>query len=204
MHGSAPWKTEERIVGLPRLLVLSVLLTWKVLFFEQDCQTGQDCRARNRFVLRNRPSLPVWLRPSGRAVQFGWEYSSRAAGRARRERHMAWSSRVGLRRTDPRTRTAYQGAGRTGPPPGADRAGPSPARGAGGGAGVQVRGAPVRGVGRAGPPPDRALARRGAGGGAGNRGRAGPVHGAGRAGPPPGADRARPSPARGAGGGAGH
>src|SRR5271157_2703007 len=68
MHGSAPWKTEERIVGLPRLLVLSVLLTWKVLFFEQDCQTGQDCRARNRFVLRNRPSLPVWLRPSGRAV----------------------------------------------------------------------------------------------------------------------------------------
>src|SRR5271166_794192 len=37
----------------------SVLLTWKVLFFEQDCQTGQDCRARNRFVLRNRPSLPV-------------------------------------------------------------------------------------------------------------------------------------------------
>src|SRR5208337_302127 len=47
----------------------SVLLTWKVLFFEQDCQTGQDCRARNRFVLRNRPSLPVWLRPSGRAVK---------------------------------------------------------------------------------------------------------------------------------------
>src|SRR5208337_1942505 len=46
----------------------SVLLTWKVLFFEQDCQTGQDCRARNRFVLRNRSSLPVWLRPSGRAV----------------------------------------------------------------------------------------------------------------------------------------
>src|SRR5271166_2836210 len=49
--------------------VASVLLTWKVLFFEQDCQTGQDCRARNRFVLRNRPSLPVWLRPSGRAVR---------------------------------------------------------------------------------------------------------------------------------------
>src|SRR5208337_93978 len=49
----------------------SVLLTWKVLFFEQDCQTGQDCRARNRFVLRNRPSLPVWLRPSGRAVVRG-------------------------------------------------------------------------------------------------------------------------------------
>jgi len=24
MHGSAPWKTEETIVGLPRLLVLSV------------------------------------------------------------------------------------------------------------------------------------------------------------------------------------
>jgi hypothetical protein len=50
---------------------LSVLLTWKVLFFEQDCQTGQDYRARNRFVLRNRPSLPVWLRPSGRAVPLG-------------------------------------------------------------------------------------------------------------------------------------
>ena len=45
-----------------------VLLTWKVLFFEQDCQTGQDCRVRNRFVLRNRSSLPVWLRQSGRAV----------------------------------------------------------------------------------------------------------------------------------------
>src|SRR5271157_928235 len=68
MHGSAPWKTEETIVGLPRLLVLSVLLTSKVLFFEQDCQAGQDCRARNRFVLRNRSSLPVWLRPIGRAV----------------------------------------------------------------------------------------------------------------------------------------
>src|SRR5271157_47465 len=25
MHGSAPWKTDETIVGLPRLLVLSVL-----------------------------------------------------------------------------------------------------------------------------------------------------------------------------------
>ena len=49
---------------------LSILLTWKVLFFEQDCQTGQDCMARNRFVLRNRPSLPVWLRPSGRAVDI--------------------------------------------------------------------------------------------------------------------------------------
>ncbi len=24
MHGSAPWKTEETIVGLPRLLILSV------------------------------------------------------------------------------------------------------------------------------------------------------------------------------------
>src|SRR5208337_1054242 len=45
------------------------LLTWKVLFFQQDCQTGQDCRARNRLVLRNRPSLPDWLRPSGRAVK---------------------------------------------------------------------------------------------------------------------------------------
>ena len=28
MHGSAPWKTEETIVGLPRLLMLSVLLTF--------------------------------------------------------------------------------------------------------------------------------------------------------------------------------
>src|SRR5271165_6932039 len=28
MHGSAPWKTEETIVGLPRLLVLSVFQIW--------------------------------------------------------------------------------------------------------------------------------------------------------------------------------
>ena len=63
------------------LMPTSVLLTWKVLFFEQDCQTGQDCRARNRFVLRNRPSLPVWLRPSGRAVKpKGVEHPERQKG----------------------------------------------------------------------------------------------------------------------------
>ena len=65
-------------------------------------------------------------------------------GRARRKRHLAWSSRVGLRPTDPRTQTAYPGAGGAGPPPGADRTGPSPARGADGGAGDRGRGVPVR------------------------------------------------------------
>ena len=58
------------------------------------------------------------------------------------------SSRVGLRPTDPRTRTAYQGAGRAGPP--SDRA--VARRGAGGGAGDRGRAVPVRGAGRAGPP----------------------------------------------------
>jgi hypothetical protein len=60
--------TATLIIGGVSLTSPSVLLTWKVLFFEQDCQTGQDCRVRNRFVLRNRSSLPVWLRQSGRAV----------------------------------------------------------------------------------------------------------------------------------------
>ena len=41
--------------------------------------------------------------------QFGREYSSRAAGRASRKRHMAWSSRVGLRPTDPRIPSCVPG-----------------------------------------------------------------------------------------------
>ena len=87
------------------------------------------------------------------------------------------------------------------PPTCADRAGPSPPRGAGGGAGHRRRGAPVQGAGRAGPPPDRARAPRGAGGGADHRSRVVPVRGAGGAGSAPGG--ARP-PGRGAEGGAGH
>ncbi len=72
---------------------------------------------RSTIFHRYRPSVP--LCPDRHlSAQFGREYSSRAAGRARRKRHMAWSSRVGLRPTDPRTRTAYQGAGGAGPPPG--------------------------------------------------------------------------------------
>ncbi len=55
----------------------SVLLTWKVLFLEQDCQTGQDCRAHNRFVLRNRSSLPVWLRPSAALCLLAFRYLRR-------------------------------------------------------------------------------------------------------------------------------
>src|SRR5271157_2376187 len=39
MHGSAPWKTEETIVGLPRLLVPSVLLTFKIFEAYADFPT---------------------------------------------------------------------------------------------------------------------------------------------------------------------
>ena len=80
-------------------------------------QLAEKGICRSPILLRHRTSVP--LCPDRHlSVQFGREYSSRAAGRASRKRHMAWSSRVGLRPTDPRTRTAYQGAGRAGPLPG--------------------------------------------------------------------------------------
>src|SRR5271157_1006574 len=52
MHGSAPWKTEETIVGLPRLLVLSVLLTFRILEPCADSLTPDglgSCRKRRNF-----------------------------------------------------------------------------------------------------------------------------------------------------------
>ena len=164
---------------------------------------AEEAFANRGSSYRHRSSVP--LCPDRHlSAKFGRKYSSRAAGRARRKRHMAWSSRVGLRPTDSRTRTAYPGAGGAGPPPGADRAGPGPARGAGGGAGDRRRAVPDQGTRRAGPRPgaDRAGPGppRSAGGGAGDQVRGGPVPGAGRAEPAPG--EAGP-PGRGAGGGAG-
>src|SRR5208283_5998087 len=55
MHGSAPWKTEETIVDLPRLLVLSVLLTFKILEACVDFLTPNEfgsCRKRRDFGAR--------------------------------------------------------------------------------------------------------------------------------------------------------
>src|SRR5271165_3025242 len=52
MHGSAPWKTEETIVDLPRLLVLSVLLTFKIFEACADFLTPDglgSCRKRRNF-----------------------------------------------------------------------------------------------------------------------------------------------------------
>jgi len=52
MHGSAPWKTEETIVGLPRLLVLSVLLTFTIFEPCADSLTPDglgSCRKRRNF-----------------------------------------------------------------------------------------------------------------------------------------------------------
>src|SRR5271157_2398775 len=52
MHGSAQWKTEETIVGLPRLLVLSVLLTFKIFEACVDFLTPDglgSCRKRRNF-----------------------------------------------------------------------------------------------------------------------------------------------------------
>ena len=129
------WYTVHERVGDTSGYLSDVDRAWRL---------AEEAFADRRSSIRHRPSVP--LCPDRHlSVQFGREYSSRAAGRASRKRHMAWSSRVGLRPTDPRTRTAYQGAGRAGPPPGADRAGPSPPRGAGGGAGHRGRGVPVRG-----------------------------------------------------------
>ena len=51
-HGSAPWKTEETIVGLPRLLVPSVLLTFKIFEACADFLTPDghgSCRKRRNF-----------------------------------------------------------------------------------------------------------------------------------------------------------
>src|SRR5271157_4768831 len=52
MRGSAPWKTEETIVGLPRLLVLSVLLTFRIFEPCADSLTPDGlgrCRKRRNF-----------------------------------------------------------------------------------------------------------------------------------------------------------
>src|SRR5271165_764858 len=52
MHGSAPWKTEETIVDLPRLLVLSILLTFKIFEARADFLTPDglgSCRKRRNF-----------------------------------------------------------------------------------------------------------------------------------------------------------
>ena len=128
------WYTVHERVGDTSGYLSDVDRAWRL---------AEEAYRRSTIFHRHRPSVP--LCPDRHlSVQFGREYSSRAAGRARRKRHMAWSSRVGLRPTDPRTRTAYQGAGRAGPPPGTDRAGPGPPRGAGGGAGHRGRGVPVR------------------------------------------------------------
>ncbi len=52
MRGSAPWKTEETIVGLPRSLVLSVLLTVKIFEACANFLTPDglgSCRKRRNF-----------------------------------------------------------------------------------------------------------------------------------------------------------
>src|SRR5271157_5188846 len=52
MHGSAPWKTEETIVGWPRLLVLTVLLRFKIFEACADFLTPDglgSCRKRRNF-----------------------------------------------------------------------------------------------------------------------------------------------------------
>ena len=67
MHGSAPWKNEETIVGLPRLLVLSVLLTFKIFeayadFLKPDRRRNFGARgslARQAFAARPRWVLQI-------------------------------------------------------------------------------------------------------------------------------------------------
>ena len=91
MHGSAPWKTEETIVGLPRLLVLSVFsrfggchLSPPLSPFTSQPHTEAEVAALRCCVNRGRPfGDPKWVTDT--AKRLGLESTIRPRGRPKKQ-----------------------------------------------------------------------------------------------------------------------